>query len=590
MTPGHEEGLEPPLDLQTVPARGAVGPAMPLPPQEVADLFLAIDKAVRAQRLYQTNNPVYRGFIAAMEKAFADLWTRVPVLTAAVEEKRFRWYGRAFAAGEGRESLPFIFYKDGIRFITFLPGFEHEVEPFLDLVNRARAQDTSGADDLVTLLWQQEFSCFQYSYVDALAEGLQVPQSTVPKLAGIQLTLVPEMGAEGQPRPNWPPESEPSAVEAGKPSVTGLVNRDDFEETLYFLDPSEVAHLKREVEQEWQRDVKQDVLNAMFDRVEEGLPQWRGEIMRILRQLLPAFLGGGDLRSATRILIELNALVEDGTLTDEPREDAMALFRELSEPAVLSQLLRSLEEGSIDPTGNDLGIFLEHLGPAAMPVLLSTIERNVAGAAQQRLRGAMEGLAAAHTAKLVELLRHNDADVLRGAARLAGQLALAEAAVPLAELLHRSDANLRRVAVEALVRIRNSPALAALQHALDDVDREVRIAAARGVGALRYAPARTRLEEMLESRTVRDADLTEKIAFFEAYGAVANADSVTLLDRLLNGRRLLGKENPETRACAAMALGKVASPAARTALQKANDESNPMVRSAVLKALRKESA
>jgi HEAT repeat protein len=59
---------------------------------------------------------------------------------------------------------------------------------------------------------------------------------------------------------------------------------------------------------------------------------------------------------------------------------------------------------------------------------------------------------------------------------------------------------------------------------------------------------------------------------------------------MLNGRRLFGKESPEMRACAAMALGRVGSPAARASLQKSSAESNPIVRNAVMKALREESA
>jgi hypothetical protein len=94
-------------------------------------------------------------------------------------------------------------------------------------------------------------------------------------------------------------------------------------------------------------------------------------------------------------------------------------------------------------------------------------------------------------------------------------------------------------------------ALDALQAALDGRDREVRISAARGLASLRYGPARPRLEELLDSHLVREADLTEKIAFFEAYGAVAGEPGVRMLDRMLNGRRLLGRESPEMRACAA---------------------------------------
>jgi HEAT repeat protein len=144
--------------------------------------------------------------------------------------------------------------------------------------------------------------------------------------------------------------------------------------------------------------------------------------------------------------------------------------------------------------------------------------------------------------------------------------------------------------VEALVLIRSGAALDALQLGLEDSEREVRIAAARGLGSLRYQPARSRLEAMLNSRIVRDADLTEKIAFFEAFGAVANAESVAMLDKLLNGKSLLRKQSPELRACAAMALGKVGTPASRAALERANDDANAMVRNAVHKALRQETA
>jgi hypothetical protein len=66
---------------------------------------------------------------------------------------------------------------------------------------------------------------------------------------------------------------------------------------------------------------------------------------------------------------------------------------------------------------------------------------------------------------------------------------------------------------------------------------------------------------------------------------------VIKLDRLLNGKNVLRqKQSPEVRACAAMALGRVGSPASRAALDRASSETHPMVRNAVLKALRQEVA
>jgi HEAT repeat protein len=177
-----------------------------------------------------------------------------------------------------------------------------------------------------------------------------------------------------------------------------------------------------------------------------------------------------------------------------------------------------------------------------------------------------------------------------GAARLVGQIGLTQAVPAVARLLEHPSAGARRAAVEALVLIKSGAALDALQKALEDSEREVRIAAARGLGSLRYQPARSRLEEVLQGKIVRDADLTEKIAFFEAFGSVANADSVAMLDKMLNGKSLLRKQTPELRACAAMALGKVGTPASRASLERAREDQNPMVRNAVVKAMRQETA
>jgi HEAT repeat protein len=554
--------------------------------QIVHNVFLALDKAVRARRLYQPNNPVYHSFLNTLREALTRVWTMTNALSVNVEEHGFVWEGNYFSIGEGRENLPFQFYKDGIRYLTFLPTFEDELERFLDVVYRARSLEQNSNDDMVTILWEREFSAFQYSFVDALAEGIDIP-TTVP-VRELERVDNRQVAADTRGEAETT-EERPHAMLQGKPTVATSISRDEFEETLYFLEPSELEILREEVEKEWRRELKVDVLNALFDRLEDPLPARQAEIIRILRLLLPAFLARGDLRSASAVLVELSTFLEGEQLSPDQKAQTRELFAELNQPAVLSQLLRSLQEGAIDPTGAELGVFLRHLGAEALPALVRVTETTTVAALQERLRSATEQLGRAHPQKLIELVRSDDEATAIGAARLAGLVGLPTAASALAALLSKSSAAVRKAAVEALVQIKSGPALEALQNALDDDDRDVRVAAARGLAALRYQPARTRLEAALQGPRVRDADLTEKIAFFEAFGAVANADSVAMLDRLLNGKNLLRqRQSPEIRACAAMALGKVGSPASRAALEKAAGETNPMVRNAVAKALRRE--
>jgi HEAT repeat protein len=77
------------------------------------------------------------------------------------------------------------------------------------------------------------------------------------------------------------------------------------------------------------------------------------------------------------------------------------------------------------------------------------------------------------------------------------------------------------------------------------------------------------------------------MAFFEAYGALCGDAGVPLLDGMLNGKGFLGRrEDPEMRACAAMALGRIQSPQAQDALNRATADKEALVRNAVNRALR----
>jgi HEAT repeat protein len=77
------------------------------------------------------------------------------------------------------------------------------------------------------------------------------------------------------------------------------------------------------------------------------------------------------------------------------------------------------------------------------------------------------------------------------------------------------------------------------------------------------------------------------VAVFEAFGQIGDEDSVLFLDKILNGRGWLNRgESTEMRACAALALGKVRHRSALDALSKAASDSDPVVRSAVARAMR----
>jgi HEAT repeat protein len=109
----------------------------------------------------------------------------------------------------------------------------------------------------------------------------------------------------------------------------------------------------------------------------------------------------------------------------------------------------------------------------------------------------------------------------------------------------------------------------------------------RALTARSYRPVLAKLDAVVKGRAIRDADLTEKMAVFEAYGALCGDEGVATLDAMLHGKSLFGRrEDSELRACAAVALGRVGTPRAQESLRRASIEKDVVVRNAVNRALR----
>lgn len=555
-----------------------------LPVAEVEHLLATMAKSLRAFNMYQANNPVFQRFQEALRDAFDQVWEETGSVELILTEEGFKYGDRVIAVGSGRESLAFQFYKDGVRHLTFLPGFEDEVGEFLDAVNRAMRRDHD-ADDLITVLWEKDFASLQYGYVDLLTEGLSPPdepkEGAPPPLDLGGFDLVGEAVA-----------AEEGGEAAGKTgALKAGITREDFDETLYFLDQSEMAALQTEVQIEMERDLRQDVLNALFDRLEEPSRERQEEILDILDQLLPLFLSRGDMAHGSVILEELDRLTraEKTPIAPEVQERVERVFARLSDPEVLEQFAQALEDGAVAPDSEDVNVFFSRLSQEAMPVLMRFAAMSQTSGVRGRLASAVDGLATRYPGQVNALLESDEPVLVTGAAGVAGRLGMAQAVPGLRAALEHPDRDVRMAAVEALVSIRLTPALQALIVALDDEDRDVRIAAANALGAIRFASARDALADVIEGKALKDADLTEKMAFYEAYGAVGGTAAVEKLEDILTHKGMLGRRNPtELRACAALGLGRAATPAARTILERARSDDDPIVRNAILQALKQE--
>jgi hypothetical protein len=544
----------------------------PFTPEVVTDLVRQFGKAVRAHQLYLPNNPMHARALDAAKEAFVAVWKETDSFVITIDDSTLSWEGRVVLEEPGRnsDSIPWLLYKDGVRELVFHRGFEEaELLVLLTLMQRARLA-TAGDDDLLTFLWEHDFSRLQYRYID-LAEGVV----SLDTIRGEQQDTI----------------SSPSKVEAEvqELATSSITRMDEYDSTLYFLDEAEIEYLQDEIRRDFGTDLRPQVIAALLDTYEqEPDDEVREEIAGILDNFFLLLLSLAQFHTAAFLIREARiTAARTRTILPEQKQRLIQLVDRLSDKEALEQLLHALEETPLRGAQHDLQELFAQLLPEALETVLSWIGRSRNTELRALLETAGSTLAVAHTGELVRLIASENQVVAFEAIRRAGAMRTSAAVTALSGILSNGNPEMRLAGVAALSEIGSPGALQVLERAVFDEDPDIRVATVRVLGVRKHRPALKAIEAHLRTRELRESPLTEKMAFFESYGSICGDEGVPYLSDILNSRRILGRrEDGEIRACAAMALGKIGTDTAMSALQKGLADKDAVVRNAVSRAVR----
>jgi hypothetical protein len=543
----------------------------------IAELIASIAKALRAFQIYLPNNPIYQRAIQNVQAACTPIWNSLDEIVLKISETELIWEDQVvYRQGNKAESLTWSLFKDGLRAVTVKRGAEQaELPQLLTTINQARFLPPDAGDDLPTLLWAYEYELIEFRFIDFFAgDG---GAGALPQVSG----AMPEAGQSAERRAQ--------VAEEAPPRPKSLIDIDDVDSTLYFLEESEISYLATELQEEYQRDYRGSALNVLFDLFELN-PEAavRQEILRILERLFPNLLNARDFRSAAAVLRESKLLRERAAnLLPEHTERLDGFVHKLSEPTIVGQLLQSLDEASHLDVDTHAAEVLRELRATALEPVVGWIPNLSSEPLRKMLEEVVDRLAHTYPAEVQRILKVPDSPALLGLVSLCGRLGLNQAVPGLAEAVTNPDPAIRLAVVQTLGQLGTPGALTALEKAIEDSDRGVRLAAVRAVGSRGYKGALKRIEAVVLGKALKEVDLTEKMAFFEAYAAIAGTNALKPLSGLLLERGLLKmKEPPETRACAAMAIGRLKTAEAREVLQRAAEDKDLVVRNAVSRALR----
>ncbi len=538
-------------------------------------------KAFAAVQLYSPNNQIYLQAVDSMRAAFTIVWQQLDELQFEVSETTLIWHDNVVLKQDDKsDSIPWTLFKDGVRSLTMSPSIEdREILALLHTIKHVRTLAAEDPDDLLTLLWEQDFQHLQYRFVE-------LGYDDVPRIN--PETLV-SGGGGAVPTPEETRQRLESEVRPSEEAAPGIAQIDDADSTLYFLDDSEIKYLEGEIDREYRQNLRTNVLKILFEVFQlQDNPTIRGEILSIVDDFVPHLLAIGDFRSVTLVVQQLREMHERADeLSAEHRKTLAMIPVKISNPTALGQLIQSLDDAAVQPTPDEISELFRELGPQVLDTIVTWMPKLTNDRVREVLRVVSRRIVQTHPAQAVTALRVRDVVVLLQTMEIVSTLKVERLAPEFGRLTKHADVEVRRRAVDALGAIGSATAMKQLESAVEDEDRDVRVAAVQFCVQHKYPGIFPKVEAAINGGFLRGADLAQKKPFFEAYGLFVGNAGIPRLYEMLQGRGMFRrKDDPETRACAAMALGKIGTPEAKAALEKVAGVKDRMVRNAVGNAIR----
>ncbi len=519
---------------------------------QIQTFVLALDKALRAQRLYGGRES---GFVAKLldnlERELSELLAQGAV-RLGVGSVGFTHEGRPlFTTAVDDIQLPWAFrlFCDGIREISFEQTMRWgELLDFLDILS---TNPRMSEEDLVTMLWERDFDGIRYYAADTFAAGLEVDENG-------ELVISAKKNLESD-------QGEQLEEFALSPDDIRLLSGEDH---LAWLQRTrapgrsggahafQTARLKSSL---------QDVadLPRFMDLALEVVTRSRwteGAGLALLTDQLDAHISRRDIEGFEAYFAALASTSRRGG------DRAFTMVSKALEPHRLPSMVPMLVEA--DEIMADVPDGL--LASGAMDACKGLLEVLPSCPFQEVLESALIDAGADLTLLYAERLGSSDAALVSASIQALGRLGSSEAIKALASVLSRPSLRQRREALRAMAGRYNPVAKGALIRALDDQEPTVRVAA---LHVLRQAHDPEVVRAILPHMRRSDFEkrkLEECAAWFGCLASAEAPSALAYLSELLDRRNLLRNRGVIAHQILAVrALGQLRSSRAHQVLERA---------------------
>ena len=513
-------------------------------------------QAVKAYRLYEASHPILNKFLDRLKKDFDRYFDEFDSFSLQIGEHRLFYQGKVvYESQDVKESLAFLFFKDGVREIRFLKGLEfREVVDFLHVVRKSDSINRL-EDDLVTLLWEKDFSHILFTTLDEfLEEGAGfVPATEEDLLNGLEYRGSGEEGLKGSEDQGETGGSQVLAAE-GLKEVMNLTPGQSLVQACQ-LDPVELEKINGEVQQEQQPEYVSMLLDNLIEillHLGEDMEAYENMISYFDRTI-ESFLQQKEVGRVATILKNLSDTVESIALKDKQIFAIRRVLEACSGPRhiqLLGEIIKNNGEGQTE----SILQYLRLLTKQAIDPLCLLLGQLESGKWRKVVCNLLAELSQQDIEALSRFLADRNSFLVCHILYVLGKIGHPSTVKHLGGLIGHEDPKVREETLQVLSRF-GEKGKNLVQKFLKDPVAEIRAKASLLFAKMAKAEAANPLMQIILSQDFYKRDYNEKSSFFKALAETGAKEAIPTLKSIAQRRRWLQRAKwSETRLCAASIL------------------------------------
>lgn len=558
------------------------------------EILLALGNAVSAARLFPGEHQTVRNFISDLYQRLSEYLEKYWKLEIGIEEQAFTLDGRMIHQDpNSARSLPFFFFKDGMRMLEFHRGLQKsELEGFLEAI-REVSQLPPEEGDIVNALWELDFPNIRHVAPDDFLEtkigvGRKPlrPEVNVDSLGQGRVELTPEDLEEIRKNTlilDKSRENEKAAAGSALPEEIGRTSAQSADREIEEIEALLTANRQLSHEEEY--------LSLILEIIYlEDRPEQFPAIADILEQYHQEAIQKGEFRRAAKLLRALSEIKELYATKNKLKSDLIAsVIALLGRKSQLVELRDSLDPGSI-PDSKGLFDYLRFFGSRSAELVADVYER--APNQEWRLKALeiLKEIGKADPHRLMALVQESRPALSQEIIRLLGKSKDTRIVTFLANIVAYKNTPVKLAAIRALGRIQDEAANKVLLGFLADPNEEVRVTA---LDSLKKAADRQALSHIIaaiaDKGFAKKSD-REKKSLFDVLGRNDSEEACSFLAEILT--RVPFLPNPKhTELClySIGALEQMRLAVAKEVLKKGAKRRHRKIRSACLRAIQSKS-